>query len=310
MKRIIFFVLLLCFVSLSLQAQVLVRSDNDWGGFLSKPSDIDLGELRSKFRSDLDTVVMVHGFNNSPSGAKSSFQVCTSNLRKHIGERNYVGFYWPSNTLIDFGKAVSNANESGPYLVHVLGEISRWYGNSSRKIHIISHSLGGRVLLSTLKQNEIRFVKLGQCFSMAAAVHSNIYTKSFSKTNDAPERTWVYYSNGDGVLKYLYALYHWLFEMNIASDSDYDKFMSLTLDEKLKYMDELYKKHNNGVAPPSSFDQSLLEAIQRSSQDAMGLVGCKPLVGKVTNVEVTKFVNGHTYWSNSKMMELIGAKLR
>ena len=159
-------------------SMVLVRCDNGKNEFLASPSDIDLSVLQQSFSSQVDTIVMVHGFNTKPDGAKTTFEGTTALLKSHLGVRNYVGFYWPADMLIDFGKAVSNANESGRYLVHVLSTVSKWYGSSGRSIHLMTHSLGGRVLLSTLLQNEARYVKWGNCFNMAPAVHSDIYFAS------------------------------------------------------------------------------------------------------------------------------------
>ena len=292
---------------------VMVRCDNDDDDFLSAPSAIDLAPLLQSFNNRVDTMIFVHGFNVSYSGAKDTFTKNTAILKAELGDRNYVGFYWPSDVAPDFTQAIKNANKTTKYLVYVACEISKWYGNNNRQIHIVSHSLGGRVTLGTLKENDARYVKWGKCFQMASAIDNDSYSTAFVGSNLVPQYTCVYFSTNDWVLKYLYALGE--------SNRDDSRFGgtpekaawdTLSLDQRIEYLRMLDNSVERGNLPTNAFDLSLYEAIQRSAQKAMGLNGAildNPVITKVTNIDMSNVVDGHTYWGNTTVMKNIAARL-
>jgi pimeloyl-ACP methyl ester carboxylesterase len=317
--------ILLCFMTLVLpfvMAQGLdetrgfsmVRCDDGDDGFLGDPSQIKLEQLQAAFNSSLDTVVMVHGFNNSYSAAKDLFSTFVNELQPQLGQRNYVGFYWPSDTMPDFSQAVDNANKAGTYLAHALCQISKWYGGSSRNVHLISHSLGGRVSLRAMQDNGARYVKWGYYLSMAAAVHKDAYVNSFNGTNLLPQKSMVYFSKNDWVLKYFYSLYYWLFDRAMPDTPSYRHWQTLSLEGKLEYMRKLEEIYKGRTAPSDEFDRQLLTGIERASVDAKGYVGASlgnPVtVIKVENVEMSDYVDGHSYWQSSEMLKRIAQLLK
>ncbi len=76
--------------------------------FLSSPNDMDLGQLQSSFNAELDTVVMVHGFRNTAQSAKKSYQAIYKVMAPQI-QLNYIGFSWPCDFLLEFGKGMEHA---------------------------------------------------------------------------------------------------------------------------------------------------------------------------------------------------------
>lgn len=287
---------------------VMVRCDNgSEDGFLPSPQSMDLGTLKSNLNPNVDTVVLVHGFNTSYSSAKSSYTTASSVLASELGNRNYVGFYWPSNTWLSFGTAVKHANTAGKYLIYMLSEISKI---CNTRVHIICHSLGGRVLLSTLQQNEARYVRWGKNCLLAAAVHNNIFFTSFANTNTVAQYNYVYFSKNDGVLKYLYSLYYWLFDRENQKLPGAEKFLNLSLAEQLRYMESLEK---GKFVELSEFDRELLRQIRIAEKDAMGLVGAflgnSNELRKVENIEVSNIVDGHSYWGNSTVIRMAAKKI-
>jgi pimeloyl-ACP methyl ester carboxylesterase len=195
-----------------------------------------------------------------------------------------------------------------------MSEITKWYGSKNRNIHVIGHSLGSRVILKTSQENAARYVKWGKALLLAAAVHKNVYFHSFSGTNNVPDYSWVYYSSGDWVLKYFYTLYYWLFDRSVEGTTQHEKWQKLSLEGKLEYMRELEERCLKGGTPDNDFDRNLLEGIQRSSIDAMGYTGAdlgNPVsITKVANVEMTKYVDGHSYWENTEMQQRIVQALK
>lgn len=292
----------------------MVRCDDGDDGFLGDPSQIKLDQLQAAFNTSIDTVVMVHGFNNSYSAAKDLFGTFVNELKPQLGERNYVGFYWPSDTMPSFGQAVENADKAGAYLAYAMSKISGWYGSSGRKLHLISHSLGGRVSLRAMQDNNARYVKWGYYLSMAAAIHKDAYFKTFTGTNLLPQKSNVYFSQNDWVLKYFYSLYYWLFDRNMPDTPSYRHWQTLDLNGKLDYMRNLEAIYKNRAVPSDEFDKQLLANIERATTDAKGYVGAtlgNPVsITKVENVEMSDHVDGHSYWQSAEMIKRIAQLLK
>ncbi len=293
---------------LPLCAQVLMVRCDDGGDkeFLSSPDSINLSSLQSGFDPNVDSVVMVHGFLNDFDDCKGSYTATMNTLKPIIGKRNYVGFHWPSKVLW-FGTGVENANKSGEYLVHVLVNMSRWYGTSNRKIHLMTHSLGGRVLLNTLSTNQARYVKWGTCYTMASAVHNDSFQTTFPGTNEIPQKIYVFHSNRDYVLKYIYSLYYWLFGRGGFDYPEAEAWMQMPVTEQLEYLQRLDEQMQRGETVRSEFDQFLCDLMVEASKQAMGLEGSQPTY-KVENVNVSDVVDSHTYWENTAVIERIAHK--
>ncbi len=284
----------------------MIRCDKD-EEFLASPSDMQLGELQNSFDTSVDTVVFVHGYQNNFSEAKGAYEGAVPVFKSKIGKRNYVGFHWPSNVLW-FGTAVSNANKSGRYLLHALSSISKWYGNSSRKVHLVTHSLGARVLLNALQLNDARYVKWGYCFNMAAAVHNNAYEDSFANTNEIPQRNYIYHSDRDGVLKYIYTLYYWLFDRLERRSREFQEWDQMSDDQKIEYLKKLDQSIQEGNIPVTELDMYLWENMERASKEAMGLVGSVSAY-KVENINVTDIASSHSYWQHTEVLKKIAEKM-
>lgn len=285
---------------------IMVRCDND-EEFLESPSQMQLGHLQSSFDTSVDTVVFVHGYMTNFDDARGNFEGAVSVLKSKIGKRNYVGFHWPSKVLW-FGTAVTGANTSGRFLLHVLSNISKWYGSSNKRIHLMTHSLGARVLLNALKLNEARYVKWGYCFNMAAAVHNNAYIDSFAGTNEIAQKNYVYYSDRDGVLKYIYTLYYWLFDRN-ERGREFPDWDQMSDPEKIEYLQKLDQTLQEGGYPQTDLDMYLMETMERASKEAMGLVGSVG-VSKVENLNVSDIASSHSYWEHTEVLKKIAEKMQ
>ncbi|WP_372365705.1 alpha/beta hydrolase [Candidatus Uabimicrobium sp. HlEnr_7] len=288
----------------------ILNCNNGNDSFLSSPQEIPLQQLQQNFDASVDTVVLVHGFNNTFSSAKRTFNSVYPVLKSKLGHVNYVGFHWPVNISIDFGKGMKHANKAGDYLTHVLATMTNWYGGSNNKIHIISHSLGARVVLSSLNNNSARYINWGYCNFFAPAVHNNVFLTSFKGTNIFAPHNFVYYSKNDYTLKYTYALWYWLFGrndnwQNIPGSQD---FIAMSMDEKLQYMHSLETKNSRSK---NEFEQQLFTQILRAEKDAMGLVGAstEDVVTKVSNTNAADFVSGHSYWQSETVLHMAAERI-
>ena len=286
----------------------MVTCDKGDNKFVDSPADMDLSNLQSNFDPQLDTIVMVHGFFNTFDSAKESYTAINKVMQTKTGKYNYVGFSWPCNIVLDFGKGVNHANKAGEYLTHLLTEISGWYGSDERRVHVMSSSLGNRVTFSALKQNSSRFIKWGQCFNFCPGVHQDVYLNEFKDTNSIPQKNWIFFAKNDFVLGYLYAAYYWLFGRDGEIPQDWQQ---LNGEERIAKMRELWQNRNSRNL--NDFEQQVVAAIERAQKNAMGLVGAdlgQSTVKNVVNIEVTDMVETHSYWKNPKVLNIVVNKLQ
>jgi Alpha/beta hydrolase family len=119
-----------------------------------------LGAVRPEGRRSL--VLLIHGYANSQPTASGSFDNCISNLETAASQSNsnlispLFKFYWPGDTKLPVISQLSYPWESGP-AVDSAGKLSTFLqglagpGGTPVEVHFVSHSLGGRVVLETLK---------------------------------------------------------------------------------------------------------------------------------------------------------------
>ncbi len=323
MRTTLFLVLALFLSSCFLSAQesgslIMLRCDKAQNTFLDSPTEMNLGTLQKSFDPQADTIIMVHGFHHTFESAQSTYQEVQKILQPQLGNLNFVGFSWPCDLLLDFGKGMKYANTASRYLTHVISQVNSWYGKNGGKIHIMSSSLGNRVTLGALKSNESRYVNWGHCFNFAPGVHQDVYFNEFNKTNLLPQENTVFYASNDFVLKYLYALYYWAMGRDDLSQlNGYQEWNQLAPAEKIEYMQNLDSRREVSSAPLnqfSQFDTELLAQIDRAKKNAMGLVGADlgspVVVENVENINVTKLVKRHSYWKNPKVLETVVKKLK
>jgi len=119
-----------------------------------------LGAVRPQGRRSL--VVLIHGYANSQATACGSFDNCIRNLETAASQSNsnlispVFKFYWPGDTKLpvisqlsypwEIGPAENSAAKLSTFLQGLAGP-----GATPVEIHFVSHSLGGRVVLETLK---------------------------------------------------------------------------------------------------------------------------------------------------------------
>lgn len=158
-----------------------------------------------------DIFIYVHG-------ARDSFEnpaLVAGELWHHLGyEGVLLNFLWPS-TRARFGyfKDVENAQASGSSLRLLIDYLAD--NTDARKIHLISHSAGGRVVIQALYENALAQAKLsntkvGEVLLIASDYSSTLLGIAISQgiANQA-EQTTIYVSSNDtalGVSKFLFKL--------------------------------------------------------------------------------------------------------
>ncbi len=306
MMKKFFILLLLCLVwSEASGVLVMVRADKD-EEFLSSPEKMDLTNLRNTFNPNVETIVYIHGYLNDYSSAKDTYKEAVKDAKAIIGDRNYIGFHWPSQ-VIWFGTAVDNANKAGKYIAYALTEVHNLYGENPQKIHVICHSLGCRVILNTLSLPEAQNLPWGNICMMAPAVRSSAFRKEFPDTN-LYAKNYIFHSTRDGVLKHLYSLYESLFGEDRTERNELIEWINKPVEEQLAYIEELDQKLQNGFQPTTELDYMLRNALAVSRKDAMGLNGAQA-GANIINMNYRHFAHDHQDYWRSKIQNLIATEL-
>lgn len=311
MKKLFFLLMTVCIVYASAAGSlVMVRSDND-ENFLSSPSQMNLSALDNSFDKNKDTVIFIHGYMNNFSSCKGTYESAVSAVKTKLGNINYVGFHWPSKVAW-FGTAIERASQSGPFVAYLAQHITNLYKGNGHKIHIISHSLGGHVTLSTLKSSNN--IAWGYLCYMAPAVHNDAFQKSFCGVNTKGQlANNIYHSTRDGVLVYLYGLYDKLFHDDLTLDfypEAIENFLfNMTTEEQLAYWEALDEKiENEGYLPGrgDELDAFLMEQEEKAKREAMGINGA--LDGtKIYNKNYHDYASSHSsYWEAENLKRIAG----
>jgi hypothetical protein len=179
------------------------------------------GAVRPEGRRSL--VLLIHGYANSQKQASGSFDSCISNLETAASQSNsnlispIFKFYWPGDTKLpvisqlsypwEIGPAVDSAAKLSTFLQGLAGP-----GATPVEVHLVSHSLGGRVVLEILKH----FVAAGanspvlfrSMSLMAGAVPVRMAGDSKQLLRPAliPEKRQVLFSSSDLVLMIAFRL--------------------------------------------------------------------------------------------------------
>lgn len=98
-----------------------------------------------------ETVVYVHGFQNSENGAIENFNLSKDSLA--LNDYNYpvIGFSWDSDLgWYEFDEANYIANLNGPKLAQFVKDFNA--ACTDTKIRLVGHSLGNRVVLTTIQK--------------------------------------------------------------------------------------------------------------------------------------------------------------
>ncbi len=161
----------------------------------------EIGTFRSKLAQQLggdssrDLLVFVHGFN-------VSFEDALLRAAQLKYDLNFPGeiilFTWPSRGSLMFYPAdLSSAEFSGSPLAEFLAAIAEgpW-----RRVHLLAHSMGGRVSLGGLVDSAAPDKGLGQLVLVAADVSTDFFTQQFPKASAKGERKTSYVASKDMAL--------------------------------------------------------------------------------------------------------------
>ena len=128
-------------------------------------------KLKMKETKNDDIFVFIHGFN-------VTFKDSVRRTAQLAYDLNYPGipvaYSWPSQgTSIDYLADKDRATWSYPHLKKFLVTLNK--KANARKIHVLAHSMGNRVLLNALKDVDSNAVRLNQVILAAPDINSRIF---------------------------------------------------------------------------------------------------------------------------------------
>ncbi|RZK27062.1 MAG: alpha/beta hydrolase [Flavobacterium sp.] len=164
-------------------------------------------------------VLLIHGYNNNQKEASAAYKRFLEIQNKKFGlvTANVVGVYWPGDNwegAAFYMQAIGKAKKVAPNLARDLFEIAEARGYL--KIDIITHSLGSRLTLETIKELQSLIkasgkpsgLTIGRVAFMAGAVPTYYLEqpKKLERALTAFEGILNLYSENDRVLKYAFPL--------------------------------------------------------------------------------------------------------
>jgi hypothetical protein len=162
-------------------------------------------------------VLLIHGYANSQADAAGSFQACINNLEQTASQAGsqlispIFKFYWPGDTKLpvisqlSYPWEIEPARDSASRLADFLQGLAG-PGGTPVEIHFVSHSLGGRVVLETLKHfypipsSAPIIFKSMSMMAAAVPVHMAGNSNQFLYPALIPQRRQVLFSSSDLVL--------------------------------------------------------------------------------------------------------------
>lgn len=150
-----------------------------------------------------EMLLYIHGYNNSFEDAATRAAQIAYDL-KFPGVTSF--FSWASkNTFSGYGADAATSEISVKYLYDYILNI--WRHSSTKKIHILSHSMGNRIFMNVLrkiKENDID-IKFGHIILVAPDVDKELFEEYSYLYNKYSEMSTLYVSSEDKAVR---ASYH------------------------------------------------------------------------------------------------------
>lgn len=157
-----------------------------------------------------DLTVVIHGLDVAASGAIDKVQEYKRSLQRAGYEGTVIGYSWDSDIAgkLGFGLAEDCADKNAPKLARFLTEYRRACPNGV--LRLVSHSLGARVIMETLKVLEANKsgIKIDSVHMLGAAIDNEAPTRewpaSYRAFANRVGHTFNYWNSDDPVLTFAY----------------------------------------------------------------------------------------------------------
>lgn len=211
--------------SLLLVSQLLLMSDREHFGEpekLSENTEIAWDDVAKKLFMDIKqlenkkVLCVVHGFNNTAIEAIQSYRIVSDRIASLIdvdGKPFYdlvIGYLWPG---YDDKLEYYMAREHAVKLKEKMLEHLRFLALKTKSVDVMAHSMGNRLVFEALnfppKKNAKSLIQ--NLYSLAAAIDNESIEKNnkYFHTSKNCNQIFIFHSNKDEVLKFLYTIAEW-----------------------------------------------------------------------------------------------------
>jgi esterase/lipase superfamily enzyme len=170
-------------------------------------------------------LLLVHGYNNSHEAAEKSYQIFLDNMATAFGDRislapdTVAKFHWPGDESTALGTAVgypfdiNHARDAASRLATYLAALPVTGSGASRRITMVGHSMGCRLILEALGRVATASVPgIAIVGLMAAASPVEFVRRNgrLFRTGSPPRQMLKFFSEQDFVLQIGFPLGQWL----------------------------------------------------------------------------------------------------
>jgi esterase/lipase superfamily enzyme len=182
-------------------------------------------------------LLLVHGYNNSETDAAESYRAFIEKVEIAFGSRISMAapdvvakFNWPGDQSTAFGTTVgypfdiTNARDSARVLANYLLGLPVRGSGASRRVTVVGHSMGCRLILEALGRPRVGSVPGLEIVALMAAASPVDFVKRngrLFRTGNPPRRMQKFYSEQDRVLQVAFPLGQWLAYQWQIEDNNY-----------------------------------------------------------------------------------------
>jgi len=213
----------------------VVLDDDSLGSVISKQNF--LNSLHDK-----RVILLIHGYNNEGDDVVRSYDIIDRNISIHLKEiyDSVIGYTWPGgDDRFDYSAAKTRAGAVAPRVRRWLKDIA----DVAQAVDIMNHSMGGRVVLTSLR--DARAPKVRNLFNMASAVDNESIqiNEKFYDSSKNCEVLYVFHSKNDSVLKNAYQLAEWDRALGYSGPEDPELIMKHSPNVRIVNCKNIIRSH-------------------------------------------------------------------
>lgn len=208
-------------------------------------------------------LMLVHGYNNEFADVIRAYDLIEDQVKKHMKTRYdlVVGYTWPGgDDRFDYFAAKTRSGSLAPRFCENLRQLHS-SAKRPRSLDVMTHSMGARLTLESLKLLSTRKV-VRNLFLTAAAVDNESIERGeeYFTANSRVRNSFVFHSRNDQVLKFAYSVAEWDRALGLNGPEDPADIMQHSKNAiivnckhkinghgEYKYTDEIYKFLNKQV---------------------------------------------------------------
>lgn len=144
-------------------------------------------------------IFLVHGYANSPEDVSKAYETISAKLLSY--ENLVIGIEWPSNgSLFGYYADRTDAKQAGIYLGRIINYLHQ---DTKIPMHIMSHSMGGRVVAESLGRMSSQNINTWVAFNADINPEKMKRRGEYGEYADAVKHAYLYHSHEDRVLGFI-----------------------------------------------------------------------------------------------------------